>query len=82
MRGIRLVREGNTLHQFYVPKDLWVRCYCSMVRVTEKMSTTYCHCSKGFVKKFWEAVLGRPVDVELVKSVVSGADECEFKIYL
>lgn len=83
MRGTRLIREEDVLHQFYTPQDFGVRCYCSMVRAaTERISSTYCHCAKGFVKKLWEGVLERPVEVELVKSVISGADECEFKIYL
>ena len=44
------------------------------------MSRTYCHCSKAFVRTLWEAVLGRPVAVELVSSALSGASECEFEI--
>ena len=84
-QGTRLVREGNMLYQVYSPQELGVRCFCSLVRslpADENMSLTYCHCSKGFVKKLWEAVLERPVDVELVQSVVSGAQECKFAIHL
>ncbi len=84
-KGTRLVREGNILYLVYRPQDLGVRCYCSLVRglpAEEKMSLTYCHCSKGFVKKLWESVLERPVEVELVQSVVSGAHECKFVIHL
>lgn len=82
-KGTRLVREGDVLYQFYMPQSLGVRCFCSLVNATEgKMSLTYCHCSKGFVKKLWESVLERPVKVELIQSVVSGAEECKFAIYL
>jgi hypothetical protein len=85
MSGTRLVREGNTLIQFYTPLAFTrpMRCYCSLLRglpENETVSLTYCHCSKGFVKKFWEGVLGKPVQVDLVQSVVSGASECKFVI--
>ena len=86
-RGTRLVREGKLLYQYYTPyayaKSL--RCYCSLLRglpANEKVSLTYCHCSKGFVKKFWEAILERPLKVELLQSAVSGAKECKFAIHL
>ena len=51
-KGTRLVREGDVLYQFYTPRALGVKCFCSLVNATEeKVSLTYCHCSKGFVKK-------------------------------
>ena len=87
MTGTRLVREGNVLYQFYTPKAFTrpMRCYCGLLRGLPDRATiskTYCHCSKGFVKKFWESVLERPVTVELIQSTVSGANECKFVIHL
>lgn len=87
MPGTRLVREGDVMYQFYTPHSYTrpMRCYCSLLRglpADERISLTYCHCSKGFVKKFWQGVLERPVKVELIQSVVSGAQECKFAIYL
>jgi hypothetical protein len=85
MSGTRLVREGNTLTQFYTPRAFTrpMRCYCSLFRGlpdNETVSNTYCNCSKGFVKKFWEGVLEKPVTVDLVQSAISGASECRFVI--
>lgn len=85
--GSRLVREGDVLYQFYTPQSSTrpMRCYCSLLRglpADEGVSLTYCHCGKGFVKRFWEEVLERPVKVELMQSVVSGAQEFKFEIYL
>jgi predicted hydrocarbon binding protein len=85
MSGTRLVREGNTLTQFYTPRAFTrpMRCYCSLFRGlpdNETVSSTYCNCSKGFVKKFWEGVLEKPVTVDLVQSAISGASECRFVI--
>ena len=83
--GTRLVREGNTLTQFYTPRAFTrpMRCYCSLFRglpEDEIVSITYCHCSKGFVKKFWEGVLAKPVRVDLIQSALSVASECKFVI--
>ena len=87
MPGTRLIREGNVIYLFYIPQSYTkpMRCYCSLLKGLpddETVSLTYCHCAKGFVKKFWETILERPVKVELIQSVVSGAAECKFAIYL
>lgn len=87
MVGTRLVREGKILYQFYTPQAFTrpMRCYCALLRGLpddQKVSGTYCHCSKAFVKKFWENVLERPVRVELKESVVSGGSECKFAIHI
>ena len=86
-KGTRLIREERVLYQVYTPHAFTrpMRCYCSLLRglpAGEKISRTYCHCAKGFVRKFWEEVLERPVTVDLVQSAVSGADECKFAIHL
>lgn len=84
--ALGVVREGRILYQTYRPYATHrVRCYCSLVRglpANQTISSTYCHCSKGFVKKFWEAVLERPVRVELLRSVMSGAPDCRFAIHM
>jgi len=62
-----------------------MRCYCGLLRglpEDENVSRTYCYCSEGFVKEFWENVLERPVKVELLQSALSGASECQFAIHL
>ncbi len=84
--GTRLARKGNTLYQTYTPREFTrpMRCYCALFRGlpdNETVSATYCQCSKGFVKKFWETVLGKPVEVELVESALSGGTECKFAIH-
>jgi len=87
MKGTKLAREGNILYQFYTPQAFTrpMRCYCGLLRGLpneETVSKTYCNCSRGFVEKFWENVLGRPVKVDLMQSVVSGDKECKFAIHL
>jgi hypothetical protein len=86
MRGTKLVRQGKVLYHYYTPHSFTrpMRCYCGLLRglpPDEKISPTYCQCSKGFVKKYWEEILGKPVKVELLQSAVSGAQECKFEIH-
>lgn len=83
--GTRLEQEGAVLYQTYTPQAFTrpMRCYCALLRAlpeNETVSQTYCHCSRAFVKTFWEEALGRPVRVEILESAVSGSNVCKFKI--
>jgi hypothetical protein len=87
MKGTKLAREGNVLYQFYTPQAFTrpMRCYCGLLRGLpneETVSKTYCNCARGFVEKFWENVLERPVKVDLLQSVISGDKECKFAVHL
>jgi hypothetical protein len=87
MKGTKLAREGNILYQFYMPQAFTrpMRCYCGLLRGLpnkETVSKTYCNCARGFVEKYWETVLGKPVKVDLMQSVVAGDKECKFAIHL
>ncbi len=86
-KGTRLAREGNILYQTYTPQNFTrpMRCYCSLFRqlpTENTVSLTYCNCSKGFVEKYWEAILQKPTKVELLHSAISGAKDCTFAIHL
>ena len=86
-RGTRLERQGNILYQIYTPQAFTrpVRCYCGLLRDLpqgETVSATYCNCSKAFTKAVWEAALGRPVQVEILESAVTGSSVCRFRIDL
>ena len=83
MKGMRIVREGNVLYQYYAPPIYRMRCFCSLVNSLEgNISPTYCQCSKAFVRRMWETALERPVKVDLLQSVLTGADECKFAVHL
>jgi hypothetical protein len=87
MKGTKLAREGNMLYQSYTPQSFTrpMRCYCGLFKglpTEDTVSLTYCNCSKGFVEKYWEAVLQKPVKVDLLQSAISGANECKFAIHL
>jgi hypothetical protein len=86
-KGMRFERRGNLLIQYYTPRTFGagMRCYCSLLRGLppgQTASLTYCECSRGFVQRYWEGILGRAVEVDLIESAVSGADECRFMVHL
>jgi hypothetical protein len=85
--GTRIVREGDTLYQYYMPGSYSypMRCYCSLMRglpADQTTSSTYCQCSRGFAQTFWENVLNRPVTVDIGETCLTGAQECQFIIHL
>lgn len=79
--------DGNTINFQYVvaaetgkpaPK---AQCLCPLVENCPKgLSPTYCLCSLGYVKEMHEQRFGRPVEVELVDSVLRGGERCKFRI--
>ena len=71
-----LHREGNKVYIVY-PK-----CYCSQVNKIPKgkLSGTYCNCSRGWAKALFEGATGKPVEVNMEKSIINGDDQCRFKV--
>jgi hypothetical protein len=58
-------------------------CHCDYARAaSEEISPTYCYCGAGWCRRIWEAVLGRPVRVDITKSVLQGDDVCQFAVHL
>lgn len=59
------------------------RCFCGSVSGTkEKIPLTYCYCGAGWYKRLFEEVLGKPVRVEVLQSIISGAEKCELRIHI
>jgi len=58
------------------------KCFCGQVKdFNEKFQNRiYCQCSVEFNKQFFEAALGKHVDVELKQSIINGGDCCEFEV--
>jgi predicted hydrocarbon binding protein len=74
---------GNIRRESYLIFASYERCYCGSVSKTgTPISTIYCHCSCGWYKRLFQTVLGRPVQVELIDSIIHGAERCQFKIQL
>ncbi len=79
--------EGNVIYfQFMSAAETGLpseegACLCTMVETKPAgLSSTYCLCSVGYVKEWHEQLLGRPVEVELLDSVLMGGKRCKFQI--
>jgi hypothetical protein len=79
--------QGNVLYFQYAsaaetgapsPKN---HCLCPMVETKPAgLSPTFCLCSLGYVKEMHEQIFKKPVEVELLSSVLRGDPRCKFKI--
>lgn len=79
------VKEGELEYKL-VGRDIIIgkhnRCFCGQVKKTKNLfvNNIYCQCSVEFNRQFFSAAFGRPVEVELKQSIISGGDCCEFVI--
>jgi effector-binding domain-containing protein len=91
------VREGRVITAVKEPRDpegyekatdeaarKSAYCYCPIVRdrLREGMPVTFCCCGAGWFRRQWEGAIGKPVSIEVVRSVLAGDDACEFAIHL
>jgi effector-binding domain-containing protein len=90
-------REGNVIYCSKKPRDPRAYekaesalekgkayCFCPLVRehLAEGMPVTFCYCGAGWYRQQWEGAIGKPVRVEIVRSLLKGDDLCEFAIRL
>jgi predicted hydrocarbon binding protein len=61
-------------------------CHCPRVRDALKISETippiYCYCGAGFYIGIWEEILQKPVEVEVLETVLSGDVVCKIAIQM
>jgi hypothetical protein len=59
-------------------------CFCPVIRDNLEMGmpVTYCYCGSGWYRRQWEGITGRPVYVQIIKSLLQGDDHCEFAVHL
>lgn len=59
-----------------------VKCGCPLVKhKVVNLTGTFCLCSRGWVKKIFETLLKKPVNVELEKSIGLGDKLCKFVVH-
>jgi len=60
------------------------RCFCGQVKGTKKIfpDMTYCECGTEFNRQYFSSAFGKPVEVELIKSIISGSDSCKYIIHI
>jgi len=95
--GEKPTREGKVIYSTKKPRDPQAHaqattdaerrrayCFCPIVRdrLDQGMSTTFCYCGSGWFRRQWEGATGKPVRVEIVKSIVKGDEVCQFAIHL
>ncbi|MBD3408258.1 MAG: hypothetical protein GF411_19200 [Candidatus Lokiarchaeota archaeon] len=76
VRDIDSYRKGKTQKE-----RIKAHCFCPMVfEMLDETPPKFCYCGGGWARQMWEGVLGYPVDVKLVKTVVDGSDTCAWEI--
>lgn len=54
-------------------------CGCPMVS-TKRTPAVWCNCSAGYQKETFETIFGKPVEVRLKESKLSGSTRCVFEV--
>jgi len=62
-------------------------CHCDFVRpyldqAPARISPTFCWCGAGWYRRLWEGILGQPIKVEHVETLIKGNDQCTLIIAL
>jgi len=61
-------------------------CHCPRVRDilkgSKNLSVTYCYCGAGYYKGIWEEILQKPVEVEILESIMLGDEVCKIAVRL
>lgn len=75
------------LHETDPQMKAYYYCHCPWVRESIKsgeasVSPTFCTCSGGYHKRYWEATLGQPLEAEVLETVLDGGEWCKFAITL
>jgi hypothetical protein len=74
----KLINKNTILAEYQ-----YQRCFCGLVKATKTdfPNMTYCQCSAEFNRQYFSSAFNKPVKVELIKSVISGNDSCQFHIH-
>ncbi len=82
-------REGNTVYFQYGlaetnPYGLRLQdgfCMCPLMEsASQKISSTYCQCSAGYIKEMFGRFIDGPLEVEVLETLRTGGKNCKFKI--
>ena len=60
------------------------RCFCGNVKKVKTTfpNLTYCEWGTEFNRQYFSSAVDKPVEVELIKSVISGSDSCKYVIHI
>jgi effector-binding domain-containing protein len=62
-------------------------CHCPFVHpyldeIPARLSPTFCFCGAGWYRQLWEGILGKPVKIEHVETLLRSNDQCTLAIIL
>lgn len=62
-------------------------CHCPFVHpyldeIPARLSPTFCYCGAGWYRRLWEGILGQPVKIAHVETLLRGQDQCTLTITL
>ncbi len=95
--GERPRREGNIIYSSKNPRDpagyekadtleekRKAYCFCPLIRdkLDQGMPASFCYCGAGWYRQQWEGAIGEPLGIEIISSLLTGGDHCEFAIHL
>jgi effector-binding domain-containing protein len=90
-------REGRIIYAAKKPRDpqayaaaqseaerKQAYCFCPIIRnhLDQGMPASFCYCGAGWYRRQWEGAIGKPVTIEVLKSILKGDDACQFAIRL
>ncbi|UCE96278.1 MAG: hypothetical protein JSV51_01315 [Candidatus Bathyarchaeota archaeon] len=61
-------------------------CHCPWIKAAitahKEVPPTFCYCAASWDKQLWEGILEREIEVELITSLLQGADSCVHAFHL
>ncbi|UCC20258.1 MAG: hypothetical protein JSV62_02940 [Promethearchaeota archaeon] len=59
-------------------------CHCRFINsnLDKDISPTFCNCSAGWYRQYWEKILGKPIQINILKSLLKNDDSCQFEIII
>ena len=59
-------------------------CHCRFINdnLDKGISPTFCYCGTGWYRQLWEGILGKPIKIKILKSLLKGDETCEVAIQL
>ncbi|NHJ41006.1 MAG: hypothetical protein FK731_13325 [Asgard group archaeon] len=81
-----LVKFGKIYDSMQIIDDeiiiVWEKCSCPVINKIPagKISSTFCHCSRGWVKELFEVATGKSVEVILEESITKGDSRCKVNV--
>ena len=60
------------------------QCFCGQVKGAETTfpNLTYCECGTEFIRQYFSSAFNKSVEVDLIKSIISGSDSCKYIIHI